>query len=217
MQHQYDGFWFPASVRSEIITPERTFEYLHFRGGTLVPEGDDNAVTVRWPRLDLDDWQRALDILKRNRADVRGENWHERLPRAMGRMQALWADPDNPLRHTALEALETCTGHSVGMLNVALSMLNQISVEDLQKAAACRLTNSAKDAFVAMNGLPGRVRFFVDGSASDLATRALLRFDSYRHRTLRMDRQPTDLMLGYAAGNVPAQGCFSLCWDWLLP
>ena len=206
MRHQYDGFWFPASVRSEIITPERPFEYLHFRDGTLVPEGDDSAVTVRWPRLDLDDWQRALDILDRNRADVRGENWHERLPRAMSRMQALWADPDNPLRHTALEALETCTGHSVGMLNVALSLLNQISVEDLQKAASCRLTNSAKERFVAMNGLRGRVRFFLDGSASDLATRALLRFESYRHRTLRVDRQPTDLMLGYAAGNVPGTG-----------
>jgi hypothetical protein len=206
MQHQYDGFWFPASVRSEIITPERTYEYLHFKDGALVPEGDENAVTVRWPHLDLEDWQRALDILQRNRADVRGENWPERLPRAMGQMQALWSDPDNPLRHTALEALETCTGHSVGMLNVALSMLNQISVEDLQQAASCRLTNSSKGAFVAMDRLQGRVRFFVDGSASDLATRALLRFDSYRQRTLRMDRQSADLMLGYAAGNVPGTG-----------
>jgi hypothetical protein len=206
MQSQYDGFWFPASLRSELITPDRIFEYLHFRDGILVPEGDDDTVTVRWPRLDLDDWQRALGILQRNREDFRGENWAERLPRAMERMQALWADSYHPLRQTAMKALETCTGHSVGMLNVALSLLDLISVEDLQTAASCRLTNAVKDTFVALNGLPGRVRFFVDGFGSDLATRALLRFDGYRHRTLRMDRQPTNLVLGYAAGNVPGTG-----------
>jgi len=148
MQSQYDGFWFPASLRSELITPDRIFEYLHFRDGILVPEGDDDTVTVRWPRLDLDDWQRALGILQRNREDFRGENWAERLPRAMERMQALWADSYHPLRQTAMKALETCTGHSVGMLNVALSLLDLISVEDLQTAASCRLTNAVKDTFL---------------------------------------------------------------------
>jgi hypothetical protein len=206
MARQYDGFWFPASVRNEIITPERPFEYLHFKGGTLVPDGDDDTVTVRWPRLDLDDWRLVLDILQRNRADIGDENWNERLPKAMGRMQALWADSENPLQHSAMEALETCTGHSVGMLNVALGLLNLMSVEDLQQAASCQLTNSAKEAFVAMNGLPGQVRFFAEGFGSDLITRALLRFDSYRHRAWRTDRKSTNLMLGYAAGNVPGIG-----------
>jgi hypothetical protein len=110
------------------------------------------------------------------------------------------------LRQTALEALETCTGHSVGMLNVALSLLNQISINDLQQAASGKLTNAVKGAFVPLNGLPGRVRFFADGTASGLATRAMMQFNAYRHRALRTERQPTDMMLGYAAGNVPGTG-----------
>ena len=206
MQNQYDGFWFPASVRNEIISPDRTFEYLHFRGGDQVAEGADDAVTVRWPRLNLDDWQQVLDILRQNQAAMQGENWRERLPQAVGRMQALWAEPGHPLRLAAMEALETCTGHSVGMLNVALSLLNQISVEDLQQAASCQLTNAAKESFVSLNGLPGRVRFFVHGRAHDLGTRVLLHLDRYRHRALRTERQPTNMILGYAAGNVPGTG-----------
>ena len=206
MQNQYDGFWFPASVRNAIITPDRTFEHLHFSGGSLVPEGADGVVTVRWPRLNLDDWQQVLGTLQRNRAAMQSENWTQRLVEAMGRMQALWSDTDHPLRVAAMGALETCTGHSVGMLNVALSLLNQISVEDLHKAASCRLTNAVKAGFVPLNGLAGRVRFFVEGQVSDLATRALLRFASYRHRDLKIERQPTNLMLGYAAGNVPGTG-----------
>ena len=206
MQNQYDGFWFPASVRNAILTPDRTFEHLHFKGGNQVPEGAEDTVTVRWPRLDLDDWQRVLEILHKNRAQAQNENWSDRLPQAMSRIQALWADSDHPLRRTTLEALETCTGHSVGMLNVALSLLDLISVEDLHKAASCQLTNTVKGAFVPLNGLRGRVRFFVDGLASELATRTLLRFDPYRDRAWRTERQPTDMVLGYAAGNVPGTG-----------
>ena len=206
MQNQYDGFWFPTSVRNEIMTPDRTFEYLHFRDGNQLPEAADDTVTVRWPRLDLDDWQTVLGILRQNRAKAQDDDWGERLPRAMGRMQALWADSDHPLRHATLEALETCTGHSVGMLNVALSLLELVSVEDLQKAASSQLTNGVKGAFVPLDGLAGRVRFFVDGPASELVTRTLLRFGSYRHRAWRTERQPTNMMLGFAAGNVPGTG-----------
>ena len=206
MQNQYDGFWFPASVRNAIVTPDRSFECLHFRDGGLVPEGGDDAVTVRWPRLNLDDWQQILSTLQQSQDSMQGENWSQRLAEAMGRMQALWADTGHPLRLAAMEALETCTGHSVGMLNVALSLLNQISVEDLQKAAVCQLTNAAKAGYVSLNGLPGRVRFYVEGQVSELATRVLLRFDPYRHRDLKIERQPTNLMLGYAAGNVPGTG-----------
>ena len=206
MQNQFEGFWFPASVREAIITPDRAFQYLHFQGGNQVPEGTADAVTVRWPRLNLDDWQRALDILQENRTDAQDENWSERLPRAMGRLQAIWESRDHPLRQSALEALETCTGHSVGMLNVALSLLSLIAIEELQKAASCQLTNTVRDGFVSLNGLPGRVRFFTDGTVSGPAVRALLRFDAYRHRAFRAGQQPADMMLGYAAGNVPGTG-----------
>jgi hypothetical protein len=206
MQRQYNGFWFPKPVRDEILTPERTFEVLHFQGGTLVPEGNEDAVTVRWPNLRLDDWQRVLDILQRNRANVQNNGWSERLPQAMDRMQATWTGADNPQWRDVLEALEICTGHSAGMLNAALGMLELISVEDLQAAASAQLTNTVRDTFVAMDGLPGQVKFYTSGLLSDLAGRFLLRSDSYQRHTFGTVRQPTNVMLGYAAGNVPGTG-----------
>ncbi len=206
MPSHYDGFWFPAAVREAIITPDRAFEDLHFRGGTLVPDSDADTVTVRWPHMELADWRLALDILRRNRDSLLGLNWSERLPQAMRRMQDLSVGAEEPLWHDALEVLEVCTGHSVGMLRVALSLLELISVEDLQRAVSCQLYNSAKEAFVALDDMPGRVRFYVEGAASRLTTQALLRFGGYRRRSLRTVRQATGLMLGYAAGNVPGTG-----------
>jgi len=222
MHSQYDGFWFPAAVREELLTPGRPFEVQHFQsgaplaGGTPLPEGaplpggeplpKGEAVSVRWPRLDPEDWRRALEILRRNRAGARAEDWQERLPRAMRRLQALWTGEDNPLWLDTLAALETCTGHSAGMLGVALGMLELLSVEDLQRAAACRPTNTARGAFAAMDGLPGRVRFFAESPAAELLARALLGLEGYRRRPLRIDRQPAGLVLGYASGNVPGSG-----------
>jgi hypothetical protein len=206
MRQQYDGFWFPQSVRDELLTPERRFEVLHFRDGTLVPEAGSDTVTVRYPRMDLADWQRALEIVHRNRADVQGALHAERLPQAMAQLQALWAGSQSAIWRDVVQALETCTGHSAKMLDVALGLLELISVEDLQRAAAGQLTNEARGAFVSMNGLPGRVRLFTDELMSNLATQALWRFESYRNRSLKVKRQPTSMMLGYAAGNVPGTG-----------
>jgi hypothetical protein len=206
MRRQYDGFWFPQSVRDEILTPERAFELLHFRDGTLVPEAGSDTVTIRYPRMDLADWQRALEIMHRNRANVQGALHPERLPRAMAQLQALWAGSQSAIWHDVVQALETCTAHSAKMLNVALGLLELISVEDMQRAAEGQPTNAARGAFVRLDGLPGRVRFFTDELVSNLATKALWQFEGYRDRSLRCRRQPTNMMLGYAAGNVPGTG-----------
>ena len=206
MQRQYDGFWLPESVREALLTPERQFEVLHYGQGELVSGPDRDTVTVRYPLLGLDDWRRALDTLRGNRARVQSERWSERLPQAIAHLQTLWAGSDHALWSEVVQALEVCTGHSAGMLNVALSLLELISVEDLQTAAASQLTNAARDTFVAMDRLPGRVRFFVAGFMSNQIARAMLRFEGYRRRRLRAERQPNSVMLGYAAGNVPGTG-----------
>lgn len=225
MRHQYDGFWFPSSIRDAIITPERPYDYLHFKDGELVTLGggdgstqaaaepqarasspDAGTVTVRWPRLDLSDWERVIRLLKGNQQRVQGGDWHLRLPLAMRRMQDAWTDRDNPLRKGVLEALASCTGHSAGMLDVALSLLDLVSIDDLQRAASCRFTHAVKGEFVALDGLAGRIRFFADGRWSNLVTRALLRLGGYRKRPWRPRCRTTDLILGYAAGNVPGAG-----------
>ncbi len=213
MRRQYDGFWFPPLVRGAILTSERSFEYSHFKGGRPVPQSDGETVTVRWPRLTLEDWQRVLGILRGNQQNAlgalesaRGENQSERLPQAIHRMQTTWTDRTSPLRQSVLEALETCTGHSTGMLDAALGLLDLISINDLQQAASAPLPHAVKDRFVALDGLPGRLRFFVEGQFSRLATQALSQFKTYRERSWHLQRRPTNLILGHAAGNVPGTG-----------
>ncbi len=206
MRRQYDGFWFPSAVRDAIITPERAFEVLHFKGGGWIPEPDDDTVTVRWPRLELSDWQQVLSLLGRKQQNTTEGNTSDRLPRAMQRMKAVWSDRSSPLRRDILEALETCTGHSMGMLDISLSLLDMMSVEDLQRASSSQFTHAVKNQFVALDGLPGKIRFFADGWWSNQATRALLRLESYQQRTWQLRRQKTERVLGYAAGNVPGTG-----------
>jgi hypothetical protein len=205
VQRQFDGFWFPPAVRDAILAPGKTFETLHFRGGMPVPEDNDDTVSVRWPRLSLADWKQVLSILKQNQQDAQAENWHERLPQAMHGMQTAWADRMNALRHGVLEALETCTGHSVGMLNVALSLLELISIDDLQLAASSRLPQAVKHQFVSYNGLAGKVRFFGEDWSSPIK-QGLARFVDDRERTWQMRRRPANVLVGYAAGNVPGTG-----------
>lgn len=206
MQPQFDGFWFPAAVRDAILIPDKAFELLHFKGGMPVPEGDDDTVTVRWPRLSLDEWKQVLGILKQNQQDAQRENWRERLPQAMHRMQAVWTDRLNALRHGVLEALETCTGHSVGMLNVALTLLELISIDDLQQAASCRFTQEVKHRFVNYNGMVGKVRFFGEDRWSSAIAQGLTHLRGYRDRSWPLRQRPAELIVGYAAGNVPGTG-----------
>jgi hypothetical protein len=176
---------------------------IHFREGVPVPNAGEDTVSVKWPKLDEPDWQLVLRILNANRARGQAGLGCERLPEAMQHLQALWQDRANPLWQEVLEALEICTGHSMGMLGVAMGLLNLISAEDLQRAANCALTNAVKSQFVNLPELPGKVRFFAHGFGSRLATRALQRFEHHRRQTWKLHRRKNDLILGYAAGNVP--------------
>ncbi len=203
MRNRYDAFWFPPSIRNEIITGETQYESLHFQGGNPVAEAKgDDVVSVRWPRLDLADWQWLLGALRRNRKQVYMDRWTERLPQALRQMRSLWADPENPLRRSVLEGLESCTGHSVRMLDFALRLFDQLSVEELQRAVTCRLPNAVRAEFIAPEGLGGRIRFFEKGRGKNL----LLRLETYRRRPWIMRPAPLDLMVGFAAGNVPGAG-----------
>ncbi len=204
MRNRYDAFWFPPSIRNEIITAETEYETLHFRGGAPVAESKgDDVVSVRWPRLDLAQWQWLVGALRRNQNQVYMHRWAERLPQALRQMRNLWADPNDPLRQSVLAGLESCTGHPVRMLDFALSLFDDLlSVEELQRAAACRLPHAVRAEFISPDGLTGRVRFFEENRAG----RLLLRLESYRRRPWPMRPAPLDLMLGFAAGNVPGAG-----------
>ena len=210
MRNLYDAFWFPLSIRDAIITPDTEYDYLHFRGGTVVAEGEGVAqgqtVTVRWPRLALSAWEQIVGTLRGNRKRAQPGRWPERLPQAIREMQDVWGDRANPLRRSILEGLASCTGHSVGMLDFALSLLDLVSVDDLQRAASCHFTQAVKGEFVSLDGLAGRVHFFEEEWWRSLATRAWLQLGSYRRRPWQLRHRTTELILGFAAGNVPGTG-----------
>lgn len=207
MRNRYDAFWFPASVRNTILTPETEFVELSFRNGAIVPDArGDDVVTVRWPRLDMADWQRVVEILRGNRQQARGGQWGERLPQAIRQMRTLWTDRDNPLRQSVLEGLATCTGHSVGTLDFALSLLDLLSVDELQRAASCQLPQAIRHEFVSPDGLSGRLRFFEDGVWRRLGGRLLYQLGGGRTRRWRLRPNSVELILGFAAGNVPGTG-----------
>lgn len=204
MSTVYDGFWFPSSIRDRVLKPDTRYEFLYFREGTLAPpEKGQGGVVIRWPRLDMDAWRQIIATLQTNQKRVPTERWSERLLEAISRVQDLWKSQGNPLRQKVLESLATCTGHSVGMLDFALNLLDLASVEDLHRAASCHLTQAVKGQFVRLNGLAGRVRFFQQGQWRRLVTRVLMRFDSYRNHPWRLRQNPPGLILGFAAGNVP--------------
>ena len=200
----YDGFWFPPSIRDRVLKPDTQYEFLYFRDGTPVPpEEGQGGVAIRWPRLDMDIWQQIIASLRTNQKRVQMERWSERLLEALSKVQGLWKSQGNPLRQTMLEGLATCTGHSAGMLDFALNLLDLVSVEDLHRAASCSLTQAVKGQFVRLDGLAGRVRFFEQGWWRRLLTRMLLRFDAYVQHPWRLQQHPLGLILGFAAGNVP--------------
>ncbi len=205
LQRLYNGFWFPPSVRAAVLTPDTRYDYLHFKKGEIVPTSDSETVTVRWPCLDLAGWQHAVERLRKNRQQARRDSWPERLSQAMCQVQDLWKQSD-PRWQSTLEALAICTGHSAAMLDFALSGLNLASVEELCRAASCRLTRAIKGEFVTLDGLLGRGRFFTDGRWQSLATKILLQLDRYRERPWNLSQKPPGLILGYAAGNVPGTG-----------
>jgi hypothetical protein len=202
----YDGFWFPSSIRNRFIKPNTPYETLHFSSGTTVPVAGLDTVTVRWPRLDLADWKQVMSHLQDNRRHVQQQDWENRLPQAMQRMRDTWLNQANPLRQQVLRALASCTGHSAEMLDLALGFLELISVDDLQRAGSCRFSQAVRSEFVSVEGVPGRIRFFDDRWWSRLSAETLLRSDSCRDRAWRLRRVPADVVVGYAAGNVPGTG-----------
>jgi hypothetical protein len=207
LRNRYDAFWFPASIRNTIITPETEYVHLNFRDGMIVPEAKgDDVVTVRWPRLDIAAWQAVIEGLRDNRQRASVNRWGERLPKAIGQMRGLWADRDNPLRQSVVEGLASCTGHSVAMLDFALGLLDLVSIDELQRAASIQLPQAVRGEFVSPDGLTGRLRFFEEGKLGGLAGRVLRQVGGYGQRPWRLRPSLTELVLGFAAGNVPGTG-----------
>jgi hypothetical protein len=202
----YDGFWFPSSIRGRLINPHTPYDYVHFKRGALVSAAGPDTVTVGWPHLELAGWKQALSLLQENQRRARQEDWGNRLRPALARMRDTWLNQSSPLQEQVMRDLASCTGHSVEMLDLALGFLDFASAEDLELAGSSRFSQAVRNSFVSVEGLEGRIRFFDDGLWQRLVARTFLRLGSFQNRTWHAHRRPGDLILGYAAGNVPGTG-----------
>jgi hypothetical protein len=169
-----------------------TWETAWLKGGVLTAEDDPGAVPVRWPRLAPEQWGALLKGLQQGRT-VSGRDVLARWQTVLDAARVQLAERSAEM----LPALATCTGYSPQMLAMALGLGDLISPQMLSAALQFQPTWSVAAGWERMPGLPGRVRFFPQ-HASDRA-RARLPGKAPMCRSA----PSVDLVLGYAAGNVP--------------
>jgi hypothetical protein len=195
-----DGFWLPQSVRRLIISPDTEYTTLSLAHGRPCSRDDERGVTVRWPRLDQEQWALLLSELQENRrrAPVGLEYW-DRLSKALAAVARRFAEPSDPLRIQALTALPVYTGYSEPMIRFTLSALDLMTLDQMPLAFSLSPSRHVTNSWQRMPGLPGRLRFYATNSWRFSVQRLLGQGD----RTLFEGTAPPELAVGYGAGNVP--------------
>jgi hypothetical protein len=193
-----EGFWLPASVRDAVIRPDVNWERVTLCEGRPATDDEDGAVSVQWPVLDQDDWRRLVDALNDQRARVpQGAELWERLQAALEQAASDLADTSNPLRATAMQSLPSYTGFSDAMIEFTLSSMDLFALDTLQRAMAYEPLHAITHRWSSMEGMPGRIRFYRDGSWLKRLV------PSGENSPLFGPADPPEMMLGYGAGNVP--------------
>ena len=101
-----DGFWLPSSVRQQVLTPGTGYANLSFARGRPCEPGDAGAITVRWPLLQMDQWERLLAALEANRRKApRGQEFWKRFQAALEAVSRRLADPAGSLHALAMATL----------------------------------------------------------------------------------------------------------------
>lgn len=200
-----DGFWLPRSVRDEVLQSGTEYTTLSMCRGRVCAPSDEGAVTVRWPKLRAEQWDRLLAALRQNRGDVpRGTAYWARFHAAL---QAVAQKLSNPMEEShayAVPALAGFTGYSEPMVRLVFDGLDLMSFEEFP--AAFRLAEFARDTpgWQPMPGLPGRLRYY----ATESWRRAAGRLFGNGDRHLFGPHTPPQLAIGYGAGNVPGTALF---------
>ena len=203
MESCIDGFWFPQEVREFVLSDETEYATLSFADGRPCEPSDEGAITVRWPRLSLEQWEQLLKALHQNsQQGPRGQEFWDRLQTALKTAGQRFAEPTDPLRVQALTALPGYTGFSEPMIHFTLGALDLMSLEQLSAAFSLSPTNQVCRDWQPMKGLPGRLCFYADSPWR----RLLGQFPGLSDRSLFGPLTMPDLVIGYGAGNVPGTG-----------
>lgn len=195
----FDGFWLPGNI------PKSRFAGINFTTQTLcqgrsAQPGAPGAVTVRWPNLDVGEFQALLSALDENKRRVpNGATFWPRFQAALQQAARRLGNPADPLHRQALAALPGYTGYSPQMIAMALQAMAWFSLERLPQALGRPPSADAGRAWQALSGLPGWIRFFPQAERPGLA-------GLYRCRAkngLYAEAERVARVVGYGAGNVP--------------
>lgn len=194
------GFWLPQNIRDVVLKTDPHWETLTLAAGRPAIPNDHGAVTAQWPVLDASQWNSLFDALEQNRKRVpKGPELWSRLKPALNQSAKALADPANPRRSAALHALSSYTGFSDAMIEFTLGSMDLFALDTLQAAMNLDVPRAAAQDWVAMDRLPGRIRFYHGGAW----LQALTRIPTAGQGQLFSKAQPPRVMLGYGAGNVP--------------
>ncbi len=198
------GFWLPRSVRDQVLSPETEWQSVAFSQGrecgSECPPDEPGRATAQWPLLDAEEWQRLLQALSENRARApQGPELWNRLERALRRAAGRGFKGGDGTGEDLLAALSAYTGYSRLLIEFALRSPSLWDAGVLAQTFGLSPSWEAAEDWVSLGGIPGRMRFF---PASRLA-RAWSRTGVPGRRPLFGAEEPLELMLGFAAGNVP--------------
>lgn len=188
-----DGFWLPRALREEVLN-RATWQVVRLRGGVLSDDLDaaPDGVRVRWPTLPVSEWAALLRRLQAERkvaGDEAASRWQAALALALGRLR-----DEMPAR---LPTLAAATGYTAEMLAAALARGDLVDPSSLVAALGNPPTWTAARRWVTHPRLGGRLRFFPRDLVGRL--RGAVPYDG----ALFHPAPPSDLTLGFAAGNVP--------------
>lgn len=195
-----DGFWLPKQVRAHILPAVTEYDSASFASGQPARAGDKGAITVRWPRLDLGQWNVLFTILEENRRTMpAGQEYWRRLCAALDLIGKRFSNPSDPLRIQLLSSLPGYTGFSQPMVRAALDMLEMISLGDLPGSFSLDLKNHAAGKWQPMPNAAGKICFFPGSSLFQAGQHLPI----FRNQPLFYATLVPDVIVGYGAGNVP--------------
>ena len=206
----WPAFWLPAALRARLITADTRWHEVRFaRGRECGPDFADDeagAVAARWPLFGDAEWTELVSGLRTARQTApRGPEYWRRLQIAMATVARRLADPADPCHQALLQALPGYTGYSAGMIAAAFGSAgapgasDPWNLEQMVAALRYRPDKVCSARWRKVPGLPGRVRFFPSNPFDKVAGWLPVAWEMPLYAA---EARP-DMVLAYAAGNVP--------------
>ncbi len=188
------GYWLPEKLR-ETLAGQLQHETYFLKGGRLVEAPAPGSVAIQWPILENQQWAWLLEGLQKMRLlDTRQflARWQAALASCQEQIAAKLID--------FLPALSAATGYTPEMILRGYASVSLSQVSSLAGSLDFNPNLASASQWQPLPGLSGCVRFFPRGPAASFANRLRPSRPFYR------PAPPTDLALGFAAGNVPGTG-----------